>query len=123
MQIALQESEKHRSTDTDALRREVESLRRQFRENPANARPLAWDTELLVRKTRDLDPSNVVSCSDPDWQQALESLHIGSQGIRVNDIRTVAHIEFVAAFAARHQLSLTYGNHSFHLEPRHGSIE
>jgi hypothetical protein len=121
MQIALENFDKHRSTDTTALRREVESLRRQFRENPDKARPLAWDTELLVRKTRDIDPSNVVSCSEPDWQQALESLRIGSEGIQVNDIRTVAHIEFVAAFAARHQLSMTYGNHSFHLEPRHGA--
>lgn len=123
MQIALEDFDKHRSTDTTALRREVESLRRQFKENPAQARPLAWDTELLVRKTRDLDPSNIVSCSDRDWQQTLEQMHIGSEGIRVNDIRTVAHIEFVAAFAARNQLSMTYGNHCFHLEPRQTSID
>jgi hypothetical protein len=123
MQIALEDFEKHRSTDTDALRREVESLRRQFRENPDKARPLAWDTELLVRKSHQLDPSNIVSCADPDWQQKLEQIQIGSEGIRVNDIRTVQHIEFVASFAARHQLAMTYGSHSFHLEPRHPAID
>jgi hypothetical protein len=50
-------------------------------------------------------------------------MHIGPDGIRINDIRTVEHIEFVAAFAARHQLVMTYGNHSFHLEPRHNAID
>ena len=123
MQITLQEFEKNRPADLDALKREVESLRRQYRENPHNTRPLAWDTALLVRKTRDLDPSNIVSCGDSDWQRTVERMHIGSEGIRVNDVHRVEHIEFVAAFAARHQLAMTYGNHSFHLEPRQTTID
>jgi hypothetical protein len=50
-------------------------------------------------------------------------LRIGPEGVRVDDVRTVAHIEFVAAFAARHQLLMTYGNRSFLLEPRQTSID
>jgi len=122
MQIALQNLDEHRSDDSDRIKRKVESLRRQIKENPTESKPLAWDTELLVKKTQNLSPGNIVSCSDPDWQQIVERMRIGFSGIRINDIRTVEHIEFVAAFAARHQLAMTYGNHSFHLEPRQTAI-
>jgi hypothetical protein len=50
-------------------------------------------------------------------------MRIGRDGIRVDDVRTVQHIEFVAAFAAKHQLLMTYGNRSFLLEPRQTSID
>jgi hypothetical protein len=107
-----------RSDDFTALKREIESLRRQLKANPTQGRPLSWDTELLVRKTQDLVSDNIVSCNDSNWQQIVQGLHIGRHGIRVNDVQTVAHIEFIAAFAARRNLAMTYGNRSFHLEPR-----
>jgi hypothetical protein len=72
MQIALQEFDKHRSADPTALRREVESLRRQFREIRTTARPLAWDTELLVRKDPDLDRQQHCFVLRSQWQQSVE---------------------------------------------------
>jgi hypothetical protein len=46
-------------------------------------------------------------------------MDIGRDGVRIDDVRTVEQIEFVAGFAARRDLAMTYGNRSFHLEPRH----
>jgi hypothetical protein len=123
MQLAVDDFEKDRSNDIDALKHKIESLRRQFKENPAHAKPLSWDTELLLKKTRNLSATNIVSCADANWQQTLERMRFGREGVRVDDVRTVAHIEFVAAFAARHQLLMTYGNRSFLLEPRQTSID
>src|SRR3954467_2478894 len=124
MQVTLQNLDKHGRQDTEALKREVESLRRQFAENPTKTKQqLAWDTQLLVKKTQNLSSNKIVSCSDPNWRQTIERMHIGAAGIRVNDIRTVEHIEFVAAFAARRQLLMTYANHCFLLEPRQTAID
>jgi hypothetical protein len=126
MQIAVETPDQNRSGstgDTDALKRKVESLRRQFQQNPDHCRPLSWDTNLLVRKTQNLSERNIVSCSDANWHETLQRMHIGREGVRVNDVRTVEHIEFVAAFAAKRDLVMTYGNHSFHLEPRHASLD
>jgi hypothetical protein len=118
MQIAVENFEKDRSDDVEKLKLEVEALRRQLGECPRTGKPLAWDTELLVKKTQNLSESNIVSCADPDWQEAIEHIDIGHSGIRVNDVRTVEQIEFVAEFAAKRELAMTYGNRSFHLGPR-----
>jgi len=118
MQIAVEKFEKNPGDDTEVLQREVDELQRRLKENPDQSTHLEWDTELLVRKTQNLGDRNIVSCADPDWQQTIEQIQVGPGGIRVNDVRTVDHIEFVATFASRHQLAMTYGNRSFHLEPR-----
>ena len=123
MQLAVDDFEKDRSNDTNALKRKIESLRRELKQNPAIGKPLSWDTELLVKKTQNLNPSQIVSCADPNWQRTLDHKRIGREGVRVDDVRTVEHIEFVAAFAAKHQLLMTYGNRSFLLEPRQTSID
>ena len=119
MQVALDNFDQHRSHDTETLKREIDSLRRQLKDNPSKGKPLSWDTELLYRKTVNLSDDNIVSCTNPDWKLIVERIDIGPEGIRIDDIRTVEHIEFVAAFAAKNQLTITYGNRSFHLEPRH----
>ena len=109
--------------DVEALKREINFLRRQLTENGGKNRPLSWDTTLLIRKTENLAPTNIISCDDPNWREIIQHIEIGPEGIRVNDLRTVEHIEFVAAFAARRRLSMTYGNRSFHLEPRKTGID
>src|ERR1043165_1404487 len=123
MQLAVDDFEKDRSNDTDALKRKIESLRRQLKEIPTIGKPLSWDTELLVKKTQNLSASQIVSCADPNWQHTLERMPVGRDGLRVDDVHTLQHIEFVAAFAAKHQLLMTYGNRSFLLEPRQTSID
>ena len=117
-ELVLKSFDQDHPEDVDALKREIDFLRRQLHETPKKAKPLSWDTELLLRKSQNLADNNIVSCSAPDWQQTIESMHVGRSGIRVDDVRTVEHIEFVAGFAARRDLTMTYGNRSFHLEPR-----
>jgi hypothetical protein len=48
----------------------------------------------------------------------VESIDVGPEGIWISDVRTVEDIKFVAAFAARRELAMTYGNRSFYLELR-----
>src|SRR5262249_32926708 len=106
------------SDDVEGLRREIEKLRSLLAASAKRGKQLSWDTELLVKKTLGLGGTNIVSCSDPNWKQLMEQIEIGRQGIRINDVKTVEQIEFIAAFAATHQLTMTYGRRSFYLEPR-----
>jgi hypothetical protein len=120
MQVIVEnfEKENDRRDDTEMLKREVSSLQDRLKENPIKTSHLAWDTELLVKKTQSLDDRNIVSCADPNWRQIIEHMEVGPDGVRVNDVRTVEQIEFVASFASTRQLAMTYGNRSFYLEPR-----
>ena len=48
-----------------------------------------------------------LAVSDPKWQEVVEEMEIGTEGICITDVRTVEQIEFIAAFAARKQLLMT----------------
>jgi hypothetical protein len=112
------EKEKACPDDTQLLKREVHSAQKRLNETADQSTHLSCDTELLVKNTIDLSPDKIVSCADPNWRQTVEKMAIDRAGIRINDVRTVEHIEFVTNFATDHRLAMTYGNRSFHLEPR-----
>jgi len=112
------DKEKAHQDDTQTIRREVSSLQRRLNECANDPTQLSWDTALLIKNTKNLAPEKIISCADPDWQQKVETMPIDRAGIRINDVRTVAQIEFVTNFATDHRLAMTYGNRSFHLEPR-----
>jgi hypothetical protein len=112
------DKEKAHQDDTQTIRREVSSLQRRLNESANDPTQLSWDTALLIKNTASLAPEKIISCADPDWQQKVETMPIDRAGIRINDVRTVAQIEFVTNFATDRRLAMTYGNRSFHLEPR-----
>jgi hypothetical protein len=104
--------------DTRMLRREVGALRARLKKNGGDANQLSWDTELLIKKTQGFEKARFISATQANWKATLEKMEMGPEGICVSDVRTVDAIEFVAEFAARHQLTMTYGNKAFLLEPR-----
>ena len=112
------ESQNDRLEDTQLLRREVDALRTRLEQDPEKSQQLSWDTELLRRKTEDFSPAQTISAKDADWKQTLDSISIALTGICILDVRTVDAIEHIAAFAASRQLTMTYGNKTFLLEPR-----
>ena len=112
------ESQNDRLEDTRVLRREIDALRTRLDQNPDTSQQLSWDTELLRRKTEDFSPAQTISAKDADWKQTLDSISIATTGICISDVRTVDAIEYIAAFASTRQLTMTYGNKSFLLEPR-----
>ena len=112
------ESQNDRLEDTRLLRREIDALRTRLEREPDTAQRLSWDTELLRRKTEEFGPAQSISAKDTDWKQTLDSIAIATAGICISDVRTVDAIEYVAAFAASRQLTMTYGNKTFLLEPR-----
>lgn len=118
MEERAEEPNQPRPDDTQTLRREVGALRARLNESAGKTKHFSWDTELLVRKTEGFDNRNFISAAQANWRQALEEIVIGPEGVCVSDVRTVDAIEFIASFAARHQLTMTYGNKSFLLEPR-----
>lgn len=104
--------------DTRTLRREVGALRARLKKSGGDANQLSWDTELLMKKTRGFETARFISATQANWKETLQKIEIGPEGICVSDVRTVDAIEFIAAFAARNQLTMTYGNKAFLLEPR-----
>lgn len=104
--------------DTRNLRHEIDALRTRLDAQPDQAKKLAWDTQLLQKKTEGFASERVISSKHPNWKDVLEYIEIGPEGICVSDVRTVDAIHFIAAFAARRRLVMTYGKGSFLLEPR-----
>jgi hypothetical protein len=106
------------SDDTRMLRREVGALRSRLQKGGGDANQLSWDTELLIKKTQGFETARFISATQANWKETLEKMEMGPEGICVSDVRTVDAIEFIAAYAAQHQLTMTYGNKAFLLEPR-----
>ena len=104
-------------TPDERLKREIEELRQRLEETARKGRQLSSDTELLIKKTRDLNEASKISCADPNWRQLVQSREIGPEGIWITDVKTADDIQFVAEFAVEHQLAMTYGKKSFHLSP------
>ena len=112
------ESHNDRLEDTRLLHREIGALRTRLDQNHDSAQQLSWDTELLRRKTEDFSPAQSISAKDAQWKETLDSITIATTGICISDVRTVDAIEYIAAFASTRQLTMTYGNKTFLLEPR-----
>ena len=115
---ADRDQEKAPRDGTTTFRREVEALRARLNENADKAKQLSWDTELLVKKTEHFHSAKIISCKDPNWKEVVSNIDIGPEGICIADVRTIDAIEYIAEFAADRQLTMTYGNRSFLLEPR-----
>jgi hypothetical protein len=112
------DSHHDRLEDTQHLRRQIDALQTRLKRYPEKSKQLSWDTELLRRKTEDFGPAQTISAKDADWKQTVDNMTIGPAGICISDVRTVQAIEYIAAFAASRQLTMTYGNKTFLLEPR-----
>jgi hypothetical protein len=114
----MDSSEQEPPDKIERLREAIEALRQRLEESAKKGKQLSCDTELLLKKTENLSLTNKVSCSDLNWREKMEGMEIGPAGIWIADVKTVDDITFVGEFAARRQLVMTYGNRSFHLEPR-----
>jgi hypothetical protein len=112
------ENDPNRRDDTTVFHREIDALRTRLNENADAANNLSWDTELLAKKTEKFAPAKIISAKDPNWKEVVANIDIGTQGICIADVRTIDAIEYIAEFAADRQLTMTYGNRSFLLEPR-----
>ena len=112
------DTRKQRTDEIQNLRSEINALQSRLKTHADKTRQLSWDTELLVKKTQGFKAGRIISTKDPNWKQVVRSIDIGPEGICISDIRTIDSIEFIAAFAAERQLTMTYGNGSFLLEPR-----
>jgi hypothetical protein len=109
---------RRKTSGAQKLQSEINALRKHFKPARGERNQLTWDTELLVKKTQTFKTDKVISAKDPGWKQAMAEMDIGRKGICISDVRNVDAIEFIAAFAAKRQLTMTYGNGSFLLEPR-----
>ena len=107
--------------ELEKLKSEIKSLQRRLADSAKKGQKLSWDTELLLKKAQHLKRDDIISCTNPNWKNILESIAIGIGGICINDVRTVEEIKFIAAFAERRQLTMTYGNRMFLLEPRYAA--
>jgi hypothetical protein len=103
--------------DIERLRRAIEALRERLEESAKKSKQLSWDTELLLKKAESVSESNKISCSDSNWRRKVQAMDLAG-GVWIVDVKTVDDIGFIAEFAAQRQLVMTYGNRSFHLEPR-----
>jgi hypothetical protein len=112
------DSAKQRADEIQNLRSEINALQARLKASAEKNKQLSWDTELLVKKTQGFKAGKIISTKDPNWKQVVASIEIGPEGICVSDVRNIDSIEFIAAFAADRQLTMTYGNGSFLLEPR-----
>jgi len=104
--------------DVAKFRSEIASVRRRLRAAAKNRKQLSSDTFLLIKNTTELPPPKTVSSNDIGWQQKLNEIQIGAEGIFIIDAYTVEDIKFVSAFAAKHQLLVDYGHGSFRLTRR-----
>jgi hypothetical protein len=103
--------------EIERLRRAIEALRERLEESAKKSKQLSCDTELLLKKVEGVSESNKVSCTESNWRRKVQAMELAG-GIWIVDVRTVDDIGFIAEFAAQRQLVMTYGNRSFHLEPR-----